>query len=115
MAISVDLRKRVIAAVDEGMRITDVAKSFRVSRKGIYRWLDLRKKTSSLAPKSNYQKGHSHKITDWVKFEKFAYEHRHFTIPKMVIEWTKITHVRMSESVMQRALKKISYTSKKNF
>lgn len=115
MALSIDLRKRVIAAVDNGMRITDTAKSFQVSRKGIYRWLNLRKETNSLAPKSGYQKGHSHKITDWVKFEKFAKKHRHLIVRKMVIEWEKITHVHMSESVMKRALKKIGYTSKKNF
>ncbi len=114
MALSIDLRKRVIAAIEGGMRITDAAKSFQVARKSIYRWLDLRKETNSLAPKSGYQKGHSHKITDWEKFKKFASEHRHLTSPKMVIEWEKITGVLMSENVMQRALKKIGYTSKKN-
>ena len=115
MALSVDLRKRVIAAIEDGMRITDAAKSFQVGRKSIYRWLDLRKETASLAPKSGYQNGHSHKITDWEKFKKFANEYRHLTAPKMIIEWKKITNVDMSESVMQRALKKIGYTSKKNF
>lgn len=115
MALGIDLRKRVIAAIDNGMRITDAAKLFRVGRKSIYRWLDLRKETASLAPKSGYQKGHSHKITDWEEFKEFAKVHQHLTSLKMVIEWEKITNVHMSESVMQRALKKIGYTSKKNF
>jgi len=115
MVMSIDLRKRVIAAVDDGKRITDIAKLFQVKRRAIYRWLNLRKETNSLAPKTGYQKGHSHKITDWEKFKTFANDHRYLTIPKMTIEWKKITGVHVSKSVIQRALKKIGYTSKKNF
>lgn len=115
MALSIDLRRRVIEAVDGGMRITDAAEVFKVARRGIYRWLELREKTNSLEPKKNYQKGHSHKITDWEQFKKFANEHQHLTAPKMIIEWEKITNIRVSESVMRRSLKKIGYTSKKNF
>jgi transposase len=115
MALSIDLRKRVIAAVDAGMRITDASKSFQVGRKVIYSWLNLRKETNSIAPKSGYQKGHSHKIVDWEKFKEFVKDHQHLTSAKMIIEWEKITNVHMSESVILRALKKIGYTSKKNF
>lgn len=115
MPLSIDLRKRVIAAVDDGMRITDAAKSFQICRKTIYHWLNLRKKTNNIAPKSGYQKGHSHKITDWNQFKEFVKINRHSTVAKMAIEWEKITNVRVSVSVMLRALKKIGYTSKKNF
>lgn len=115
MALSIDLRKRVIAAVDGGMRVSDAAKSFQVGRKSIYRWLDLRKETNSLEPKAGYQKGHSHKITDWEQFREFAKTNRNLTSAKMAIEWEKITNVQISDTVIQRALKKIGYTSKKNF
>ena len=87
MALGIDLRKRVIAAVDDGMRITDVAKLFKVGRNAIYNWLKLRQEVNSLAPKSGYQNGHSHKITDWEKFKEFAKENQHFTSLKMAIEW----------------------------
>lgn len=113
MAFSVDLRKRVIAAVDNGMRITDAAKIFKVGRSAIYDWQDLLKTTYSLEPKSGYQKGHSHKITDWDQFKAFAEKHRHCASPQMRTEWKKLTNVDVSESVMLRALKKIGYTSKK--
>ncbi len=115
MPLSIDLRKRVIAAVDDGMRITDAAAAFQICRKTIYHWLNLRKNTNDIAPKKGYQKGHSHKITDWNQFSEFVKINRHLTIAKMVIEWKKLTTVKVSESVMLRALKKIGYTSKKNF
>jgi transposase len=115
MAFSVDLRERVIAAIDDNMHIDEAAAVFRVSRRVIYEWLELRKKTGSIEPRIGYQKGHSHKITDWDKFKEFAEQHKQCHAAKMIIEWKKLTNVDMSESVMYRALKKINYTSKKNF
>jgi len=115
MTFSTDLRERVIASVNSGTRVADAAKIFQVSTRVIYEWLELLEKTNSLAPKSGYQKGHSHKITDWDKFKIFAEKYKHCASPQMRIEWEKLTNVSMSESVMLRALAKIGYTSKKNF
>jgi transposase len=95
------------------MRITEAVKVFKVSRRVIYEWLDLRKTTGSLAPKTGYQKGHSHKITDWEKFKAFANENRQSNSPQMIIAWEKLTGVKVSESVMLRGLKKINFTAKK--
>ena len=72
MILSVDLRERVIAAVDGGMHIDEAVKVFSVCRRAIYNWLNLRATTGSLTPKSGYQKGHSHKIKDWEQFKAFA-------------------------------------------
>ena len=113
MVYSIDLRKRVIAAIDNGMRITEAAKIFKVCRSVIYDWQDLFKTTNNIAPKSGYQKGHSSKITDWDQFKLFVEKHKHCASPQMRTEWKKLTNVGMSESVMLRALKKIGYTSKK--
>ena len=115
MIFSLDLRKRVIAAVDDNMRITDVAILFKVSRRVIYEWLELREKTGSLVPNTGYQKGHSHKITDWDQFRIFAEEFKQCHAPQLIVEWKRLTNIDVSESVMYRALKKINYTSKKNF
>jgi hypothetical protein len=41
--------------------------------------------------------------------------HSQCTSPQMRAEWKKLTNIDVSESVMLRALKKIGYTSKKNF
>ena len=114
MPLSIDLRERVIAAIDSGMRKVDAVKIFKVSRRVIYFWLDLRKNTNSLAAKSGYQKGHSHGITDWDKFRKFINNHKHLSIKRMTIEWQKLFNETITERVIGRGLKKINYTSKKN-
>lgn len=113
MPYSIDLRERVISAIDSGEKPGKVAERFKVNRGTVNNWVKLRKTTNDIKPKSGYQKGHSHKITDWVKFKDFAGRHKLFTCPRMVIEWEKETGVKVSESVMLRALHKIEYTSKK--
>lgn len=113
MAFGLDLRERVITAVDRGLHIDEASKLFTVSRRVIYEWLELRKKTNSLAPKTGYQKGHSHTITDWDQFKSFANTYRHCTVKTMIVEWAKLTNVVAAASVMERALKKIGYTYKK--
>lgn len=67
-----DLRQRVMNALDKGMRKTEVAKVFNVSRNTIDLWLKRRKVTGEVKAKSGYQKGSRHKITDWNKFREFA-------------------------------------------
>ena len=113
MAFSLDLRERVITAIDNNMHVDEAVKVFKVSRRVIYEWLELRKETGSLAPKSGYQHGHSHKITDWDQFRDFAEKHKYCTSSQMKIEWKKLTGIDASEDVILRALKKIGYTSKK--
>jgi transposase len=110
MALSIDLRKRVIGAVDSGMSVKNAAIAFSVCKKAIFNWLKLRRETGSLKPKTGYQKGHSHKITDWDLFKKFVQKHQGLTSPYMIIEWEKLTQVKVSESVMLRALRKIGHS-----
>lgn len=113
MIFSIDLRERVIAAVDGGIHIDKVKEIFKVSRRVIYEWLELREKTGSLAPKTGFQKGHSHKITNWDQFKEFAYANQQSTILQMIPKWETLTGIKVSRSVIQRSLKKINFTSKK--
>ncbi len=48
---SVDLRTRVLVAVDRGVSRKEVAKTFSVSLPSIKRWLKLRKETGSVEPR----------------------------------------------------------------
>ena len=113
MALSLDLRKRVIESAKEGTRITEASKQFKVSRNAIYDWIKLEKDTGSLEPKFDYQKGHSHKITDWEAFKVFAEKNKERTLKEMTVEWKKEFDVTISASTIRRALKKCNYTSKK--
>jgi len=113
--LSVDLRKRVIEAIDEGFHVDVVVKRFKVSRRSVYTWLERRRQAGSIEPKINYQKGHSHKIKNFDEFKKFVEPNKHCTVKEMVAKWEEINNESISESSIERALKKISYTSKKNF
>jgi transposase len=48
---SIDLRSRVLAAVDRGVPRKEVAKTFSVSIPSIKRWLKLRRETGSTEPR----------------------------------------------------------------
>jgi transposase len=111
--LSVDLRNRIIAVIDDGMKVCEAAKLFNVCQKVIYNWINLRKATNSLEFKSGYQKGHSHKIKNWEEFRVFAAANKHCTIKAMQEKWQKNTNETISKSVIQRGLKTIDYTSKK--
>jgi transposase len=110
--LSVDLRKRVVDAA-KTMKKTDIEKTFGVSRGAIYKWIELEEKTGSLEPKSGYQKGHSPKITDLGQFRSFVEEHKGMTTQKMADEWEELTGVKVSDSCIERNLKKIGYSCKK--
>jgi len=113
MAFSLDLRERVIAAVDNGFHVDKVKEIFKISRRVIYEWLELRRETGSLAAKTGFQKGHSHKITNWDQFKDFAHTNQQCTSYQMIAKWENLTGVNMSQSVILRALKKINFSFKK--
>jgi transposase len=48
---SIDLRSRVLAAVDRGVPRKEVAKTFSVSMPSVKRWLKLRRETGGLEPR----------------------------------------------------------------
>lgn len=114
MIFSIDLRERVIAAISNGMPIKDILKIFCVSRRVIYEWLDLQKRTGSLAPITGYQHGHSHIIKDWDQFKKFAEENRLSTCEQMAIKWQSLHNVKISKYTIRNGLIKIGYSFKKN-
>ena len=79
-AYSVDLRERVIAAINNNMHINEAVKTFKVSRRTIYEWIELYKKTGNIIAITNYQKGHSHKIKDWNQFKIFVEKNKNCSV-----------------------------------
>jgi transposase len=55
--LSVDLRERVVEAVDAGDKIAKVARRFGVTRPTIYSWLALREQTGSLDARVRPERG----------------------------------------------------------
>jgi len=104
---SVDLREKIIDAIKSGMSQVNAAKIFNVARRTIYNWLCIQEKTGSLEPQTNFQKGHSHAITDLEKFKKFVNAHADYTQDEIA------EHYSVGHATIGRMLKKIGYTRKK--
>ena len=105
---SEDLRSRVLAAVDSGNRVGEVAKRFKVCDKTLYLWRQQRKERGSIKPITAFQKDHSHKITDFAAFKQFANENNGLTVKEMADKWGNV-----SPRTISRMLEKIGYTRKK--
>ena len=107
---SVDLRKRVIAEAEKGeLSKNQISAMFKVDLKTIYNWIEAKKLSGSIEPKSGYQKGHSHKITDIEKFKAFIAENPNSSLVELSEKWGNI-----SRTAIGNMLHKIGYTVKKN-
>ena len=105
---SEDLRSRVLAAVDSGDRVGEVAKFFKVCDKTLYLWRKQREERGTIKAITAFQKGHSHKITDLAAFKQFADENNGLTVKEMADKWGNV-----SPRTISRMLAKIGYTRKK--
>lgn len=107
MYYSMDLRERVIKAVDAVMLRKDVSKQFRVGLKTIYLWLERRRDNGDLKPITNFQQGHSHAIKDFKSFKSTVNQYPDRTQKEL----GKL--LKVSASTICRAMKKVGYTRKK--
>ena len=70
---SYDLRQKVIQAIElDGMRKSEAAQVFQISRNTINLWLQRKATTGDYQALRNQPPGNNHKITDWEKFGKFV-------------------------------------------
>ena len=107
---SIDLREKVIAAIDRGEKKSQVSRMFKISRDTIDRWLNRRETTGNVQAVQGYQRGHSHRIKDWDEFRAFAQRYGDKTQSEMAQLWQQ---GEMSERTISRALAHIGWTRKK--
>lgn len=105
---SEDLRDKAIKAVSKGNQVNDVCNNFSIGRSTLYGWLKTYKATGSAKPKTGYQSGHGHKITDVKKFKQFVDENRGLTGVELAEKWGNIT-----PKTMRLWLHRIGYSCKK--
>lgn len=105
-AYSLDLRLRVVEAIKSGYSATEVSELFHVCRQTVYTWVSLEKE-GDLLPKTNFQKGHSHKFKDLTVVKSYVDAHSDQTQKEMA------EHFGVSSSTIARALHKLGYTRKK--
>ncbi len=104
---SIDLRTRVMEALNQGMKKATVCRVFNVCKQTLYNWTSLEKKQGHLAPVTGFQKGHSHKITDMDAFRSYVDKHADHTLIEIG------EHFSMSRATVGRLLQKLGYSRKK--
>ncbi len=112
-AYSLDLRERVVRAVDQGYRQTKIIKLFGVSRATIKRYLKQRRETGHLyrkpIPGRPSKKGTSLQAGVVAQLET----HADATLEMHCDLWEQTSGVRVSTSTMSRAIRQVGWTRKK--
>jgi transposase len=115
-AYSMDLRKRVLAAVDRGTPRKEIVRTLGVSEPTIRRYLRLRRETGSVAPKPYPKRPFSigqsaeQRRALWKQLE----EHDDATLEKHCQLWERNQGVKVSISTMSRAIRhRLGWTLKK--
>ena len=114
-AYSMDLRERVVAAVDRGTPTKEIVRTLGVSEPTIRRYLRLRRETASVAPKPPPKRPFSiaqsveHKRALWKQLE----EHDDATLEKHCQLWEIKQEAKVSISTMSRAIGRLGWTLKK--
>ncbi len=110
-----DLRERVLAAVDRGTPRKEIVHTLRVSEPTIRRYLRLRRETGSVAPQPPPKRPFSigqnveQRRALWNQLE----EHDDATLEKHCRLWERKRGVKVSISTMSRAIRRLGWTLKK--
>ena len=114
-AYSMDLRERVVAAVDRGTPRKEIVRTLGVSEPTIRRYLRLRRETGSVAPKPPPKRPFSigqsveQRRALWKQLE----EHNDTTLQRHCQLWERKQGVKVSISTMSRAIRRLGWTLKK--
>jgi len=110
---SVDLRKRVIAACDEGrLNRREIAELYHVGESTIYEWLLLRKASNSLAPKPHT--GGAASRLDTAVLRELVEAENDRTLEEYAAGYAERTGRLYSISRISRGLKSLRLRRKKN-
>src|SRR5438067_9308378 len=113
-AYSVDLRERVVGAVEAGAPQTVAARTFGVGRATVRRWLDRQQRTGGLAPSRRpgaapaIGPDEAPALRDQVAAAPDA------TLAEHCEAWAGARGVRLSVSAMHRTLRRLGITRKKS-
>jgi transposase len=112
-AYSVDLREKVLRAVDQGSSREEIIKVVGVSRATIKRYMKQRRETGSVAPKAI--PGRTPKKLGLLQAELAAQLQAHddLRLEDQCRLWEQTHGVRVSTSTMSEAIKRLGWTRKK--
>jgi len=115
MAYSLDLRKRVLAAVDGGLSRTQAAWRFQVGRATITTWVTLRRQSGSLAAHAPPGRPRTIGASDAEALGAQLNAQPDATLPDHVRLWVaRHPDQSLSTATMSRAIQRLGWTRKKS-
>ncbi len=113
MAYSLDLRKRVLAAIERGMDVDEAVSTFQVGRSTIFRWRLQQRTAGTLAARTS--PGRTRLIGAGAEGDLRAQleQQPDVTLAEHVAAWTASDHPPLSLSTMARAIARVGWTRKK--
>jgi transposase len=111
-AYSLDLRERVLAAVDGDTPRTTVACTFRVSERTIARWVARRRTGLPIAGGTGPGRTHGIPDADLPALRRQLEARPDATLADHLLEWNA-AHPAVSQSALARAIKRARWTRKK--
>ena len=111
-AYSVDLRQRVVAAVDAGTPRAAVARTFGVSLATIKRYLKRRREVGHLAPRTSPGRPPDIPADRLAALEAQLAAHPDATLAQPCPHWQAAWGQPLSRSAMRRAIKRLACTRK---
>jgi transposase len=112
---SLDLRERVIRAVDESpLTIDEIAQQFNVSERTIYKWLAQRKESGTLAPKPHAGgRACSVDARGEALLGQIVAAQNDRTLDEYAQAYLRERGVRLSRSALHRAMERLNLPRKK--
>lgn len=111
---SVDLRTRVLAALDQGLSRTEVVRIFQVSLASVKRWLKVHRETGQLTPRParggsapTITPTHEQQLRAQVQAAPDA------TLAEHAVQWNATHGTSLSASTIGRAIRGLGVTRKK--
>jgi transposase len=112
-AYSLDLRTRVLAAIDGGMERADAVRTFQVSLGSIKRWLRLRQTSGSLAPRPRKGKAASISAAQMATLRFQLEEFPDATLTEHAQRWNADHATTLSPWTLGRAIRRLGWSRKK--
>lgn len=112
-AYHLDLRDRVVGAVDEGTAISTVAAQFRLHRSTIYRYLAQRQERGTLVPRTSPGRTRALTAADEARLVAQLQQHPTATLAAHGALWEQSTGVRLSPATLSRTIRRVGWTRKK--
>ena len=112
-AYSLDLRQRILRAVDQGTPRTEIVKTFAVSRSTIKRYLKLRRETGDVKPKAIPGRPSKKGATLQAGLLPQLEAHPDATLVEHCQFWEATHGIQVSSATMSRAIKRLNWTRKK--